>query len=166
MILDFAAAGATLAVAEVLGSVVEAEVALYPGSEPRRALFTGDRSVVASAGRLPDLAGGVGPGAGGGAGPARAGGVAAALDRVAGWLAANPFADRFPMTLAGVVPIVDGDRRVVVEPGGDALPVSGDGDSLTLLAISGGAPVDVFGEWDGFAFTPLSVQSDGVLVGL
>src|SRR5581483_3087934 len=44
VVLDFAAAGATLAVAEVLGSVVEAEVALYPGSDPRRALFTGERS--------------------------------------------------------------------------------------------------------------------------
>jgi len=168
MILDFAAAGATLAVAEVLGSVVEAEVALYPGSEPRRGLFTGDRSVVGSAGRLPDLARDL-PAATGrrSAGPGRsAGGVAAALDRVAGWLAANPFADRFPVALAGVVPVLDGGRRMVAEPGGDALPLSGDGDVLTLLAVSGGAPVDVFGEWDGFALTPLSVRSGGVLVGL
>jgi len=150
MILDFAAAGATLAVAEVLGSVVEAEVALYPGSEPRRALFTGDRSVVGSADRRPDLAGG----------------VDAALDRVAGWTAANPFADRFPVALTGVVPVLDGGRRMVAEPGGAALPLRGDGGVLTLLAVSGGAPVDVFGEWDGFALTPLSVRSGGVLVGL
>jgi hypothetical protein len=150
VILDFAAAGATLAVADVLGSVVETEVALYPGSEPRRALFTGERSVVGSASCVPDLAGG----------------VPAALDRVAGWLAANPFADRFPMALAGVVPVVDGARRIVVAPGGAALPLSGDGDALPLLAISGGTPVDVFGEWDGFTLTPLSVQADGVLVGL
>jgi hypothetical protein len=200
VVLDFAAAGATLAVAEVLGSVVEAELALYPGSEPRRALFTGDRSPVGACGRFPDLAGAV-PGAGagpdgsargapdgpGGAGPGhsgagarawgsasrgpaagrpRAGSVAAALDLVAGWLAANPFADRFPMALAGVVPVVDGGRRIVVDPGGAALPLSGDGDALTLLSVSGGAPVGVFGEWDGFALTPLSVQADGVLVGL
>jgi hypothetical protein len=167
MILDFAAAGATLAVAEVLGSVVEAEIALYPGSEPRRALFTGDRSVVGSAGRLPDLGGRPRrPGGGQPGGSAPPGGVTGALDRVAGWLAANPFADRFPMALGGVVPVVDGDRRMVVEPGGAALPLSGDGDALTLLAVSGGTPVDVFGEWDGFALTPLSVQSGGVLVGL
>ncbi len=92
VVLDFAAAGASLAVAEVLGSVVEAEVALYPGSEPRRALFTGDRSVVGSTDQLP------------------AAGVAAALDQVATWVAANPFADRFPVALAGVVPVVDGRR--------------------------------------------------------
>ena len=93
VVLDFAAAGASLAVAEVLGSVVEAELALYPGSDPRRALFTGERSVVGSAARLP------------------AAGVDAALDQVATWLAANPFADRFPVALAGVVPVV-GDRRL------------------------------------------------------
>jgi len=171
MVLDFAAAGATLAVAEVLGSVVDAEVALYPGSEPRRALFTGDRRVVGSTGALPRLAGGgvagdVPSGGVAGGGADSAGSVAAALDRVAVWLAANPFADRFPMALNGVVPVVDGARRIVVEPGGAALPLSGDGAVLTLLAISGGRPVDLFGEWDGSALAPLSVLADGALVGL
>src|SRR5439155_27086462 len=148
VVLDFAAAGATLAVAGVLGSVVEAEVALYPGSEPRRALFTGDRVVVGSADRLP------------------AGSVDGALDRVATWLAGNPFADRFPIALAGVVPIVDGPRRIVAEPGGASLPLAPDGDALPLLALSGGHPVDLFAEWDGFSLTPLSVLTDGALVAL
>jgi hypothetical protein len=148
MILDFAAAGASLAVAEVLGSVVEAEVALYPGSEPRRGLFTGDRSVVGSTDRLP------------------AAGVGAGLDQVATWLAANPFADRFPLALAGVVPVVDASRRLVVEPGGAALPMSRDSDWLSLLALSGGAPVDLFAEWNGFSLTPLSVSAEDGLVSL
>jgi hypothetical protein len=147
-VLDFAAAGASLAVAEVLGSVVEAELALYPGSDPRRALFTGARSVVGTIDRLP------------------AGAVAAALDQIASWVAANPFADRFPMALAGVVPVVDPGRRLVVEPGGAALPLSEAGDWLTLLALSGGEPVDLFGEWDGFSLNPLSAGTDGVLVSL
>ena len=148
VVLDFAAAGASLAVSEVLGSVVEAEVVLYPGSDPRRALFTGERKVVATADRLP------------------AGGVAAALDQVATWLAANPFADRFPVALAGVVPVVGGPRPLVVEPGAGALPLSAQSDVLSLLALSGGEPVDVFGEWDGFSLTPLSLQAEGTLVGL
>jgi hypothetical protein len=148
MVLDFAAAGASLAVAEVLGSVVEAEVALYPGSDPPRALFTGDRSVVGSASPLPVT------------------GVAAALDQVASWLAANPFGGRFPVALAGVVPVAGGSGPVVVEPGGAALPLHGDSDVLSLLALSGGGPVDLFGEWDGWALTPLSVHAEGALVGL
>ena len=149
VILDFAAAGASLAVAEVLGSVVEAEVALYPGSEPRRAVFTGERSVVGSVDGLP---------------PADT--VAQALDRVATWLAANPFSDQFPMALAGVVPVVDGSRRLIVEPGVASLPLSEDSDWLTLLALSGGQPVDLFAEWDGFSLTPLSVAAEGALVSL
>ena len=148
VVLDFAAAGASLAVAEVLGSVVEAEVALYPGSEPRRALFTGDRSVVGSIDRLP------------------ASGVVAGLDQVASWMAANPFADRFPLALAGVVPVVDASRRLIVEPGVAALPLSDDGDWLSLLAVSGGNPVDLFAEWNGFWLTALSVSTEDALVSL
>jgi hypothetical protein len=148
MILDFAAAGASLAVAEVLGSIVEAEVALYPGNEPRRALFTGDRSVLGSTDRLP------------------AAGVRAGLDQVATWMGANPFADRFPLALAGVVPVVDAERRLVVEPGGTALPLRHDSNWLSLLALSGGEPVDLFAEWNGFSLTPLSVSTEDGLVSL
>src|SRR5688572_22006751 len=102
VVLDFAAAGASLAVAEVLGSVVEAEVALYPGADPRRALFTGERSVVGTADGLPVTD------------------VAAALDQAATWLAANPFGDRFPVAVGGVVPVAGAVRAMVAEPGGAA----------------------------------------------
>ncbi|HVW33441.1 MAG TPA: SWIM zinc finger family protein [Acidimicrobiia bacterium] len=148
VVLDFAAAGATLAVAAVLGSVVEAELALYPGSEPRRALFTGERAVVGSAAGLPAM------------------GIDASLDRVADWVAANPFADRFPVALAGVVPVADGARSLVAEPGVASLPLNAGSAVLTLLALSGGHPVDVFGEWNGYDLTPLSVAADGSLVSL
>ena len=68
--------------------------------------------------------------------------------------------------LAGVVPIVDGLRRLAVEPGGGALPLSPDADVLPLLALSGGAPVDLVAEWDGFSLIPLSVLADSALVAL
>jgi hypothetical protein len=35
-----------------------------------------------------------------------------------------------------------------------------------LLALSGGKPISVFGEWNGRAFSPLSVFSEGRLVSL
>ena len=35
-----------------------------------------------------------------------------------------------------------------------------------LLALSGGHPLDVFSEWDGFSFWPLTVLADGRLVAL
>ena len=146
VILDFAAAGATLATADVAGSVVDADVVLYPGSEPRRALFDGERRMVASGGPLPvgDLSSGL-----------------AACSRR--W-AANPFADRLPLGLAGVVPVADGDRYSVVDPAGLSLPMGGETDLMLLLALSGGHPVDLFGEWNGRCFTPLTVgANEGVL---
>ena len=148
VVLDFAAAGATLAVASVLGSVVEAEVVLYPGSEPRRARFTGERDVVGTVAALPGT------------------GIAAALDGAARCFAANPFADRVPLTLAGVVPLAADGRHRLADGDGATLDVGGDADVRLLLALSGGHPVDVFGEWDGDVLRPLSVAADGELVGL
>jgi hypothetical protein len=55
---------------------------------------------------------------------------------------------------------------LVAEPGGAALTLSGSRDWLSLLALSGGEPVDLFAEWDGFALNPLSVCADGALVSL
>jgi hypothetical protein len=148
VVLDFAAAGATLAVAQVLGSVVQAELAFYPGSEPRRAMFTGDRQVVGSTAALPGT------------------NVAAALDRSATWFAANPFLDRVPMALADVVPVVHAGHSILVDGDGALLPLSRNGDVLVLLALSGGQPVDVFGEWDGHALLPVTVVADGAMAAL
>ena len=50
--------------------------------------------------------------------------------------------------------------------GGGALPLSPEGPVLPLLALSGGHPVDLFAEWDGFTVTPLSALIDGTLVAL
>jgi hypothetical protein len=34
------------------------------------------------------------------------------------------------------------------------------------LALSGGHPIDVFGEWDGYSFSPLSAVAEGRLASL
>ena len=54
----------------------------------------------------------------------------------------------------------------MVEPGGAALPLSADSDRAVAAGPVGRRPVDLFGEWDGFALTPLSVAADGALVSL
>ncbi|MFP5317997.1 MAG: SWIM zinc finger family protein [Acidimicrobiia bacterium] len=147
-VLDFAAAGGTLAVAQVLGSIVEAELALYPGSPPPRARFTGDERVVGTA---PGLAG--------------ATTVEAALDQAAAYLAANPWHHRVPMLL-GQVAAVAGPAPKVVDAGGDSLPVAAEPRLWSLLALSGGAAADVFGEWYGDRLHLSSAVVDGALVAL
>jgi hypothetical protein len=150
VVLDFAAAGASFKVAHVLGSVVDAEVALYPGSPPRRALLTGDHAVVGSHGTLDGVA---------------AGGIADGLDRVASWLAGNPWLERAPFPLRGVTAVADGGApAVVVDEDGHSLPLSAAADVWTLLALTGGAPVDLFGEWAGDRLHPVSLMAGGRLV--
>lgn len=148
VLLDFAAAGQALAVAQVLGSIVDGEVARYPGGEPRRALLTGDEHKVTQGNGLP-----------------HAGDVRTALDHAARWLAGNPWLRRIPMALADMT-VVPGDPPLLVDRTGAALTLAPDTDVWQLLALSGGHPVPVFGEWIDERLHPLSAEIDDRLVAL
>jgi hypothetical protein len=173
---DFAAAGAVLQAAHVVGTVVEGAVLLHPGSAPRRATFVADGDAAWPVeGADPDELVAAGPGPQTPPEPVRATaradvipgvqGIAAALDGAATVFAENPWADRAPLALAGVVPVLaDGAVHVV---GGDglALPVAVD-EPWTLLAHSAGRPVDCFGEWEDGWLHLVSLVTDDGLVGL
>jgi hypothetical protein len=148
MLLDFAAAGQALRTAHVLGSIVDGEVARYPGGEPRRALLTGDEPKVTQGGGLP-----------------HATDVRTALDQAARWMARNPWLRRIPMTLADMT-VVPADPPLVVDETGAALTLTPDTDIWQLLALSGGHPVRIFGEWIDDRLRPLSVEIDDRLVAL
>jgi hypothetical protein len=143
VLLDFAAAGAALRVADVVGSVVEDAVVVHPGSPPNRAAWSGAQRVVA-----------------GGALPAAAA-VDAAVDQVAAWLAADPWRDRLPVSLAGVVLVEDGGRWWLVDAAGDRLPLGAGVEPWAALALSGGHPMAVFAEWDAGALHPAAVAPAG-----
>lgn len=146
--LDFAAAGGALAVAQVLGSIVEAELALYPGSAPSRARFTGDERVVGVANGL-----------------AGATTLEGALEQAATYLAGNPWHHRVPVIL-GQVAAVAGTTPVVVDAAAHSLVVAAEPALWSLLALSGGAPVDLFAEWYGDRLHLSSAVVDGALVAL
>jgi hypothetical protein len=148
VLLDFAAAGQALKVAHVLGSIVDGEVARYPGGEPRRALLTGDELKVTPGTGLP-----------------HATDVSTALDHAARWLAGNPWLRRIPMAL-GDMTVVPGDPSLLVDRTGAALTLAPDTDIWQLLALSGGHPVPIFGEWIDERLHPLSVEIDDRLVAL
>lgn len=90
--------------------------------------------------------------------------VRAVLDRFAAAVARQPWLERLPCALDRVVPIRaprDGGAEWLVRDGaGAALPLAG-GEHWRLLALSGGAPVDLAGEWDGEALLPLGALVDG-----
>jgi hypothetical protein len=90
--------------------------------------------------------------------------VAAAFEHRARILGENPFAERVPLAL----------RATVAEDGGSFVLRGDDGAALAvhpayaaggyeLLALSGGRPVAVFGEWLDGGVRPLSAAAHGEL---
>ncbi len=168
-VLDFAAGGQVLPMARVVGSVLDATLARYPGKAVHRALFV-DEPV------LSDARGGL----------ADAGSVDAAHAKAAATWAVNPWAWRVPVALEHVrATVLDrgggagrpGDRRgpvgeavpvsaALVDEAGDALRLTEDSPVWPLLALTGGHPTDVFAELEGQRARPLSAVVDGELVAL
>ena len=145
VVLDFAAQGQPLAVAQLAGAVLDVTVARYPGTPPRRAMFTGP--VVSRA-----LAASLGEGCS----------IARALEAESAAVAVSPWRDLHPVLLGGVRVCPDGQGWLRDESG-DALPIRG--DSLpSLLALTGGHPAEVFGELEEGRVRPLSVVVGGAVV--
>ena len=90
--------------------------------------------------------------------------VGRALAARAEALARNPWIDRWPVAIEGALPARDGDGWAIADVEGGALAVRG--TPWELLAVSGGHPVDVFGELEGDRLRPLSVAADGRVVAL
>jgi len=79
------------------------------------------------------------------------------LASVAAATARRPWLDRYAGFLAQVVPVLTAERRWLVrDREGKALPLLR-GDHWTLLALSGGHPIDLAVEWDGDALRPLAI---------
>lgn len=154
-ILDFGAQGRPLPMARLAGSVLQATLSRYPGHRPQRALFTEepltlDRHAVLD----------------------RSCTISAACEQlIRGW-SENPWLERVPVALDGVVrPLGDLNPRksrpdaaqaCLRDSAGKTILLHG--DPIGLLALSGGRPITVFGELDQDRFRPLSVDLDGELV--
>ena len=139
VVLDFAARAQPLPAARLVGSVLEATVARYPGSSPRRALLGEDATVVGTERPLPagiDL-------------------DEAHRELAAAW-ATNPWARRVPVVLEAAALSVRGGE--VRDAAGRVVPLLGTDDTWTLAALTGGRPARVFGELEPRGFRPLTVD--------
>ena len=82
-------------------------------------------------------------------------------------LAVNPWLLDFPACLESVIPVKKGATLYLVDQQQKSLPVaSREQIEWKLLALSGGHPLTLFGEWTGRKFVPLSIWEDEVLTGL
>ena len=147
LVLQFAAAGSPFAEGFVSGTKWRGELAFYPGAYPLRAVV---RSRSGGGDRCEGLPG--------------HDTVEAFLDHTSTATALQPWLERLPAALRGVVPLLDGvsegGRWLIRDRAGLALPLAG-GEHWTLLSMSGGRPVDLAAEWDGEGLIPLGVAAGG-----
>lgn len=145
MLLHYSAGGQGFEVSLAAGTEFDGALCFYPGAWPLRALIK-EQSGTRPLGAM-----------------APAPGLDAALDEHAGALAVQPFIDRYPLLLDAVVPD-SASRSALRTADGRLLPLhAAFRHALHLLALSGGHPLTVFGEWDGVCLLPLSVWQDGRL---
>jgi hypothetical protein len=100
--------------------------------------------------------------------------VAAAMREYAEALAQDPWLERWPMVLAGVTPSRSagaagrpGQRWCLTDGDDGGVPLDpAAGTPWRLVAVAGGRPVAVAGEWTAAGLLPLSAWVDGRLVRL
>ena len=142
--LSFSAAqNQPLDVSLVPGTAIDAELVFFPASWPLRALvkqrFGSPESL---APELPHAT------------------IAEADAFAAEAFAANPWLERVPLALAGVRPLRR-ERWIVRDVAGDSIPLDvPERKAWQLLALSGGAPLALAGEWNGENLVPLSVWAE------
>jgi hypothetical protein len=162
--LAFAVTGQPLDPGLPPGARTEATVATYPGSLPHRVLIAERHGTRQPLGPLPGAAN-----------------WDEALAEAADVLAVDPWADLLPMAVRQVTVLLptgpadstgtqgDSDRRasgngtwLLRDQVGRVLPIAAATEARwQLLALSGGTPVDVAGEWDGFSFSPQAAAPAG-----
>lgn len=127
------------------GRRTAATVALYPGTAPARVLIIEREDRGAPLGPLPGAAT-----------------WDEAMDLIAGYLAADPWAELVPVSVKNVTVLPGSEPWLLRDDQGRAMPVAAPASVCwALLAMSGGHRVDVAGEWDGFAFTPQAAAPAG-----
>ncbi|WP_367321259.1 SWIM zinc finger family protein [Streptomyces sp. HUAS ZL42] len=149
LLLSYGAAGRPPELTLPVGLALDAELSAYPGAGQQRAALGEQFAPPAPAAtRPPGLT------------------TAQAVARYGAALRDDPWLESVPVTLDRVIPTPDGDRWQLAEAEEDtALPLAP--AVLTrpglwrLIALSGGAPVKVFGECGHRGFTPLTAWPEG-----
>jgi SWIM zinc finger len=145
--LDTAAGGGALPVGHGVGNVIVGTAAYYPGLAPVRLLPVA-LEVGTTATSLPNPCS-----------------VSDATTAIADTYAANPWVGSIPLTLERVAP-VKSDGFHLVDDAGYSVRLSSQSKPWLLVSLSGGAPIEVFGEWFDGGFHPLAVTFDGRVIPL
>jgi len=150
LVLDFAAPGQHLAPTLLPGTTVEAELVFYPSNYSLRAALKRSANTTKSLKEIPGF-------------PSSD----QLLTTYANALALNPWLEALPAPLETVVPLRRSEHWFARDVNGRLLslrcePTSG----WKLIALSGGGPITIFGEWNGQSLLPVSAWAEGRYVEL
>ncbi len=147
LVLEFAVGTQPLPATYHVGQCIDAELVYFDSATPLRALEKSRDGVIPHAIGLP---GGLS--------------VTRIQNEHAARLAVNPWSDRFPVVLGPVCPMMIDDVLWFRDADGHRLAVRRSfGHAWHVLALGVREPVTVFGEWDGLAFEPLTIDCRGQL---
>ncbi len=149
LLLDYAVPGQTFETNLIPGLAMPAQLTFFPSNYPLRALIRQAEPPIP----ITSLSGT----------PT----IDSAVAAYAQALACNPWLDLFPMLLAGVIPLQTEAGWQVHDAANQVLPIAARFDKgWTLLALSGGEPLTVFGEWGGEVLLPLGAWAGKKFVSL
>ncbi len=148
LVLSFAPPGRPLDSSLPPGLVVAGELAYHPGAVPLRAVFTHREEP-----GVPEE-------------PPSGGTLAGALAAHAEALAADPWLERWPVLVSGLVPARYAEGWALSDVDGSALPLLPSADPWPLLALAAEHPVTVSAEWTASGLRPLTCWHRGGVVRL
>jgi len=150
LLLDFAVGNQPLPATLRIGQVVDMDLVYFDGAPLLRALVKQRFEGASPRHSLPVAVD-----------------VATMQARFAALLLENPLLERWPTVLGPVTTSVDGAQTYFMDAVGRRLPATKNFRHGWLFeALAGGEPVNVFGQWDGHVFDPVSVEHDGRLFSL
>jgi hypothetical protein len=145
LVLEFAAPGQHLALDLLPATAVEAELIFYPSNYPLRAALKKRINTTRSLKEISGYSTGE-----------------QLLMAYAGMLALNPWIEAIPAPLLTVVPARRGEQWFARDSNARLLSLrTYSASGWKLLALSGGYPITIFGEWNGRSLLPISAWADG-----
>jgi hypothetical protein len=147
MVLDFAPGEAPFPQSYQFGQRIDSELVYFDAASPLRALEKARQAALEPRNTLP------------------AGADIASMQAAhAALLADNPWLTRWPVLLGPVTPLLASERLQLVDAALRRVSVRpGFRHVWPLLALAGGGALQLFGEWDGELFEPLTIECRGHL---
>ncbi|HBB31460.1 MAG TPA: hypothetical protein DDZ80_04065 [Cyanobacteria bacterium UBA8803] len=144
LVLNYAYGNQPLDNSLIPGTVIDAELGFFESAYPLRSLIEARHAPPLPLLEMPG-----------------AEAIATALAQYTKAIACQPWLDQFPLTLQTVIPQRYKNGWALRDSTNHLLPLTPSfAKGWQLLALSGGHPINVFGEWHGDRFLPLSTLAE------